>query len=336
MLKTMYPAMPFSPQALLTQAIGAADTIIPVDNIDAFPAAPNLAVIGTDENAETICYAAKTDSALSGCVRGVEGTAKEWQAGEVIARNFTAADFDAVRQNIEGLDQGKADKVANATAGNLAGLDADGNPTNSGKKPDDFADKVHSHTSYALKAPSPTAGNLATLDANGNPVDSGKVPDDYVLAEAGKGLSTNDYTTAEKEKLAGIAENANNYVHPATHSAQMIDETDTRKFVTPDEKAAWNGKADPSDLITITLPVASWVKDSTREMWTQAVTHSSIVNDVRIGISVDDDTQLALMDAGVTLRIDNNNGTATAKAFGAIPESNITVQLTLTPVEVVA
>ena len=157
-----------------------------------------------------------------------------------------------------------------------------------------------------------------------------------VDAVTGKGLSTNDYTTAEKEKLAGIAENANNYVHPATHSAQMIDETDTRMFVTPAEKADWNGKADPSDLITITLPVASWVKDSTREMWTQAVTHSSIVDGVRIGVSVDDDTQLALMNAGVTLRIDNNNGTATAKAFGAIPESNITVQLTLTPVEVVA
>lgn len=31
---------------------------------------------------------------------------------------------------------------------------------------------------------------------------------------SGKGLSTNDYTTAEKEKLAGIAENANNYSLP--------------------------------------------------------------------------------------------------------------------------
>ena len=31
---------------------------------------------------------------------------------------------------------------------------------------------------------------------------------------AGKGLSTNDYTTEEKEKLAGVAANANNYVHP--------------------------------------------------------------------------------------------------------------------------
>ena len=32
---------------------------------------------------------------------------------------------------------------------------------------------------------------------------------------AGKGLSTNDYTTAEKNKLAGIAEGANKYVHPS-------------------------------------------------------------------------------------------------------------------------
>lgn len=35
---------------------------------------------------------------------------------------------------------------------------------------------------------------------------------------AGKGLSTNDYTTAEKTKLAGIAAGANKYVHPS-HTA---------------------------------------------------------------------------------------------------------------------
>lgn len=37
----------------------------------------------------------------------------------------------------------------------------------------------------------------------------------YVEKEEGKGLSTNDYTTEEKEKLAGIAEGANNYTHPS-------------------------------------------------------------------------------------------------------------------------
>lgn len=40
----------------------------------------------------------------------------------------------------------------------------------------------------------------------------------YVQKETGKGLSTNDYTTAEKTKLDGIAAGANKYVHP-THTA---------------------------------------------------------------------------------------------------------------------
>ena len=37
----------------------------------------------------------------------------------------------------------------------------------------------------------------------------------FVRKEAGKGLSTNDYTSAEKAKLAGVAAGANNYVLPA-------------------------------------------------------------------------------------------------------------------------
>ncbi|PWL43304.1 MAG: hypothetical protein DBY45_07540, partial [Clostridiales bacterium] len=43
-----------------------------------------------------------------------------------------------------------------------------------------------------------------------------------IVKETGKGLSTHDYTTAEKQKLAGIAQNANNYVHPSAHPASMI------------------------------------------------------------------------------------------------------------------
>lgn len=38
----------------------------------------------------------------------------------------------------------------------------------------------------------------------------------------GKGLSTNDYTTVEKTKLAGIATGANAYTHPTTHPASII------------------------------------------------------------------------------------------------------------------
>lgn len=91
-MRAIYPGMPFSPPATLADNIGAADTVIPVSDVSAFPDAPNYATIGTDENGETIKYTAKTATSLSGCVRGVEGAAKAWTAGEPIARNFTAAD----------------------------------------------------------------------------------------------------------------------------------------------------------------------------------------------------------------------------------------------------
>ncbi len=47
----------------------------------------------------------------------------------------------------------------------------------------------------------------------------------------GKGLSTNDYTTAEKNKLFNIAENANNYTHPANHPASIISQDENNRFV---------------------------------------------------------------------------------------------------------
>ena len=50
---------------------------------------------------------------------------------------------------------------------------------------------------------------------------------DKVDKVSGKGLSTNDYTTSEKSKLAGISAGANNYVHPATHPYSMITGTPT-------------------------------------------------------------------------------------------------------------
>ncbi|TVX93057.1 phage tail protein [Paenibacillus agilis] len=42
----------------------------------------------------------------------------------------------------------------------------------------------------------------------------------------GRQLSTEDYTTAEKLKLAGVAASANNYTHPPTHPATIITVSD--------------------------------------------------------------------------------------------------------------
>lgn len=55
--------------------------------------------------------------------------------------------------------------------------------------------------------------------------------------QPGKGLSTNDYTTAEKNKLAGIAANANNYILPTASDSTLggiktgFVSTDTKKAV---------------------------------------------------------------------------------------------------------
>ncbi|MFQ8923808.1 MAG: phage baseplate protein [Clostridium paraputrificum] len=67
-----------------------------------------------------------------------------------------------------------------------------------------------------------------------------------VSVESGKGLSTNDYTTAEKNKLLGIAAGANAYAHPSSHPATMITEDSVHRFVTDSEKSNWNGKASTS------------------------------------------------------------------------------------------
>lgn len=56
----------------------------------------------------------------------------------------------------------------------------------------------------------------------------------------GKGLSTQDYTTKEKQKLESIEEGATNYKHPSTHSANIIIQNSERRFVSDNQKANWN------------------------------------------------------------------------------------------------
>ena len=59
---------------------------------------------------------------------------------------------------------------------------------------------------------------------------------------AGKQLSTEDYTSAEKAKLASVENGANAYIHPAKHPASIITQDENNRFVTDAEKAAWNAK----------------------------------------------------------------------------------------------
>jgi hypothetical protein len=179
----MYPAQANSPETSLSGALTAAGTTVNVVDGSVLPEAPNLLTIGADgSTAETVLMTAKNGNVLT-VTRAQNGTtARAWSAGDVIARYFTAADQTAMQENIKKLNEGKAEKAASPTAGNFAGLDASGNPTDSGKKPGDFAAASHTHTGKADKVKSATAGNFAGLDSSGNLTDSGKKPGDFAAA----------------------------------------------------------------------------------------------------------------------------------------------------------
>lgn len=213
-LVTMYPAQANSPETSLSGALTAAGTTVNVVDGSVLPEAPNLLTIGADgSTAETVLMTAKNGNVLT-VTRAQNGTtARAWSAGDVIARYFTAADQTAMQENIKKLNEGKAEKAASPTAGHFAGLDASGNPTDSGKKPGDFAAASHTHTDKADKVKSATAGHFAGLDANGNLTDSGKKASDFANAShAHAGY-------AEVKIFSGVSVAASAWASDSTYAA---------------------------------------------------------------------------------------------------------------------
>lgn len=213
-LVTMYPAQANSPETSLSGALTAAGTTVNVVDGSVLPEAPNLLTIGADgSTAETVLMTAKNGNVLT-VTRAQNGTtARAWSAGDVIARYFTAADQTAMQENIKKLNEGKAEKAASPTAGHFAGLDASGNPTDSGKKPGDFAAASHTHTGKADKVKNVTAGHFAGLDSSGNLTDSGKKPGDFANAShAHAGY-------AEVKIFSGVSVAASAWVSDSTYAA---------------------------------------------------------------------------------------------------------------------
>ena len=213
-LVTMYPAQANSPETSLSGALTAAGTTVNVVDGSVLPEAPNLLTIGADgSTAETVLMTAKNGNVLTVTREQNGTTARAWSAGDVIARYFTAADQTAMQENIKKLNEGKAEKAASPTAGNFAGLDASGNPTDSGKKPGDFAAASHTHTGKADKVSSATAGHFAGLDSSGNLTDSGKKPGDFANAShAHAGY-------AEVKIFSGVSVAASAWVSDSTYAA---------------------------------------------------------------------------------------------------------------------
>ena len=251
-LVTMYPAQANSPETSLSGALTAAGTTVNVVEGSVLPEAPNLLTIGADgSTAETVLMTAKNGNVLT-VTRAQNGTtARAWSAGDVIARYFTAADQTAMQENIKKLNEGKAEKAASPTAGNFAGLDASGNPTDSGKKPGDFAAASHTHTGKADKVSSATAGNFAGLDSSGNLTDSGKKPGDFAAAS---------HTHTDK---ADKAKNATAGHFAGLDSSGNLTDSGKKPGDFANASHAHAGYAEVKIFSGVSVAASAWVSDST-------------------------------------------------------------------------
>ena len=251
-LVKMYPAQANSPETSLSGALTAAGTTVNVVDGSVLPEATNLLTIGADgSTAETVLMTAKSGNVLT-VTRAQNGTtARAWSAGDVIARYFTAADQTAIQENIKKLNEGKAEKAASPTAGNFAGLDASGNPTDSGKKPGDFAAASHTHTGKADKVKSATAGDFAGLDSSGNLTDSGKKPGDFAAASHTHTDKADKVKSATAGHFAGLDANGN-----LTDSGKKASD-----FANASHAHA--GYAEVKIFSGVSVAASAWVSDST-------------------------------------------------------------------------
>ena len=251
-LVTMYPAQANSPETSLSGALTAAGTTVNVVDGSVLPEAPNLLTIGADgSTAETVLMTAKNGNVLT-VTRAQNGTtARAWSAGDVIARYFTAADQTAMQENIKKLNEGKAEKAASPTAGNFAGLDASGNPTDSGKKPGDFAAASHTHTGKADKVKSATAGNFAGLDSSGNLTDSGKKPGNFAAASHTHTDKADKVKNATAGHFAGLDSSGN------------LTDSGKKPGDFANASHAHAGYAEVKIFSGVSVAASAWVSDST-------------------------------------------------------------------------
>jgi len=184
---------------------------------------------------------------------------------------------------------------------------------------------------------------------------------------AGKGLSTNDYTTAEKTKLSGIEAGANKTIvdnamsststNPVQNkivnaaisavsdlvggvavseqieAAQIVYVGPTRP-TDPNIKVWINTAEEGTGIVpvlprvaTITLSKASWAGNT--EPYSQVVEINTVTSATKIDLQPTASQIVSLQNAETTLMIENNGGVVTCYAIGNKPAVNYTMQVLL-------
>ena len=190
---------------------------------------------------------------------------------------------------------------------------------------------------------------------------------------SGKGLSTNDYTTTEKNKLAGIADGANKTVVDSALSTtstnpvqnkvvnaaiselnalvgdtSVSEQIEAAQFVyvgptqpTDPNIKVWINTAEEGTgvvhvlprMATITLAASAWSGSS--EPYSQPVQIATVTNSSKIDLQPTAQQIVSLQNAETSLMIENNGGTLTCYAIGNKPTVNYTMQVLIQEVSYV-
>jgi len=132
---------------------------------------------------------------------------------------------------------------------------------------------------------------------------------------SGWGLSQNNFTTDEKNKLLNIEANAKNYTHPLSHAPSIINQDSDNRFVTDVEKTTWSakqnalGNGDVTLNMMANLAAKSLIGNNADESATPAALG---VSDLR-----------EMIFPSTTLNNDQSAGTVLTKKDGAMNWSNM-------------
>lgn len=228
-LNTMYEGVTNSPDTFLTSALASGGTVLYVADGSVFGTLPNLAVLGSGANAETILVIDKRTDNGYNIQRAVEGLARDWPQATIAARNFTNKDYTTLIENVQALNIGKVEIV---TGKGLSKNDYD----DTAKDKVDAIPSNPQYTDTVYTHPTTHPASIITQDANNR-----FVSDTEKSTWAGK---QNALSAGSNITISGNTISATDtvYTHPASHPATIITQDSNNRFVTDVEKQAWNGK----------------------------------------------------------------------------------------------
>ena len=146
-----------------------------------------------------------------------------------------------------------------------------------------------------------------------------KLKETFVAQEAGKGLSSNDYTTTEKNKLAGIAEGAQvNVIEGIKVNGEAVTDTDSDKILDLTIPTKVSQLQNDSNFITGTDgKAADAAHADTADKLTNPVNINGVPFDGSQAITVADNTKIPTTEKGVA------NGVATLDSTGKVPAAQL-------------